>query len=156
MGQVTEKGRDLMDTARDNGFAKVDFNRLLCCNQLIEKDSQFLATFQKEGFDIPLKNANCIPTMVCIAAVKDSKERDEETYEEIEDRELEPLIARTYEYPQTENASKMEPLASSSSGMQLCEAMAGELKRSQQILTVVFYKFLTRVVFSNWSTSSPR
>ena len=65
--------------------------------------------------------------MVCIAAVKESKERDEEAFGEIREREIEPLVARSYEYPQTENVSKTKPLAASSSGMQLCEAMAGKL-----------------------------
>lgn len=130
MGQVLEKGKVLGENVRDNVIGKVDFMRLLCCNQLVEKESQLLATYRKAGFDVPLKNANCIPTMVCIAAVKDSKERDEEAFEEIEDREMEPLIARTYEYPQTELESKIKPLAASSSGMQLYEAMAGKLHGS--------------------------
>ncbi|GFH43940.1 predicted protein [Chaetoceros tenuissimus] len=62
--------------------------------------------------------------MACIAAVEDSKERDEEALREIEDREIEPLVARTYEYPETANVSKTKPLAASSSGMRLHEAMA--------------------------------
>lgn len=152
MGEVIEKGRDLMDTARDNGFAKIKFSKLLCCNQLIEKESQLLATFQREGFDIPLENPLFIPAMVCIAAVKDSKDRDEETFGEIKGREIEPLIARTYEYPQTENESKTEPLAKSSSGMQLCEAMAGKLNF---ILTDIWWHILTNLHCSDGSSSCP-
>jgi hypothetical protein len=127
MAQLIEKGRDLMDTAVDNGMAKIKFRNLLCCNQLIEKESQFLETFKKAGFDIPMKNSHRIPTMVCIAAVKDSKERDEESLHQIKDREIEPLIGRTYEYPNANTMSKTVPLAASSSGMHLCEAMAGKL-----------------------------
>lgn len=121
--EVISKGRDVMDDIRDNGFSKINFCNLLCCNQLIEKRSQMIH-FLHKYFDIPLKNPNCIPTMVCIAAVKDSKERDEETLEDIEDREIEPLIGRTYEYPNAPNHEDVPKLAHSSSGMKMYEAMA--------------------------------
>ncbi|GFH43942.1 hypothetical protein CTEN210_00416 [Chaetoceros tenuissimus] len=90
--EVISKGRDVMDDIRDNGFSKINFGNLLCCNQLIEK--------------------------------KNSKERDEETLEEIEDREIEPLIGRTYEYPNAPIDEDVPKLAHSSSGMKMYEAMA--------------------------------
>ena len=121
--EVIAKGRDVMDEIRDNGFSKINFGNLLCCNHLIEKKSQMI-DFLEKYFNIPLKNPHCIPTMVCIAAVKDSKDRDEEALEEIENREIEPLIGRTYEYPNSHTDEDVPKLAHSSSGMKMYEAMA--------------------------------
>lgn len=117
------KGRDMIDEAREKCFKSMSLKNILFSNQLVRQDSQVIDVLQPD-FDKPLRQKHCIPTMVCIAAVKERLAfiEKEETLDEIASRELEPLIARTYDYPKTFNSSI--PLASSSSDMRLYQAMA--------------------------------
>jgi len=86
---------------------------------LVEKKHHILSILEKR-FDQPLKSEG-IPTMALIAAKVNDEDQDE-LEEDVSKRDYEPLIARTYEYPN--NRLNNKPLADSTSSMKLFEAMA--------------------------------
>jgi len=85
---------------------------------LVEKKNHILSILEKR-FDQPLKSEG-IPTMALIAAKVNDEDQDELEVD-VDKRDYEPLIARTYEYP---NRLNNKPLAKSTSSMKLFEAMA--------------------------------
>lgn len=123
---VVLHGRDMMDHVTENSLRKLSPMNLLCCDDMIQEGTQ-IKDVLKEFYDIPLLQPNCIPTMTLISAIKDGDEysAEEERIGDIDKRDLEPLIARTYEYPpQPESLRKIKPLAYSTSNMKMYEAMA--------------------------------
>ncbi|GFH52481.1 hypothetical protein CTEN210_08957 [Chaetoceros tenuissimus] len=114
---LSMKCRVMIDEAREKCFKSMSLKNIVFSNQM-----------------------HCIPTTVCIAAVKERLAfiEKEETLDEIASRELEPLIARTYDYPKTFNSNI--PLASSSSDMRLYQAMA-----ATSVAPVVFDSVKTEV-----------
>lgn len=123
---VVLHGRDMMDHVTENSLRKLSPINLLCCDDMIQEGTQ-VKDVLKEFYDIPLLQPHCIPTMTLISAIKDGDEysAEEEWIGDIDKRDLEPLIARTYEYPtQPESLRKIKPLAYSTSGMKMYEAMA--------------------------------
>lgn len=64
------KGRDMIDEAGEKSFKSISLKNILFSNQLVRKDSQVIDVLQPD-FDKPLRQDYCIPTMVCIAAVKE-------------------------------------------------------------------------------------
>lgn len=130
---VLAEGRNMMDLTKEKSFRKLTPLNLLSCNPMIEEGIQPV-DFLKDHFDIPLRNPNCIPTMTLISSIKDSENEyslEGESFGHCETWCIEPLIARTYEYPsQTQssrhfqNDRKNKPLAYSSCDMRLYEAMA--------------------------------
>lgn len=127
---VLLEGRNMMDLATEKSLRKLSPLNLLSCNPMVEEGTQ-LVDVLKDHFDFPLLSPDCIPTMTLISSIKDTEDEYSLEGESFGHCNIEPLIARTYEYSsQTQssrhiqNDSKNKPLAYSSCDMRLYEAMA--------------------------------
>lgn len=122
---VCEKMKEVGDLIREKCFKKISFCNLLFCNNLIKDSDSNIVNVLKNDFEKPLRSDSYIPTMVCIASVKDNDIVDLNSNNHSKKREFEPFVARTYDYPpQCCEEQDVIALANSSSDMMLNEAMA--------------------------------
>lgn len=130
MDDMIRDGRTEIDEYRENSFGNIDFANLCCCGtrSLIPYSKQMVKYMKKNYGDIPLRQKHAIPAMACISVVKQNPtlSAEEERIADISKREVVPLIARTYDYPnENDRYMKDDNYIQNSSGMKLYEAMAG-------------------------------
>eukprot|EP00554_Chaetoceros_debilis_P003506 CAMPEP_0194090652 /NCGR_PEP_ID=MMETSP0149-20130528/39979_1 /TAXON_ID=122233 /ORGANISM="Chaetoceros debilis, Strain MM31A-1" /LENGTH=336 /DNA_ID=CAMNT_0038774975 /DNA_START=55 /DNA_END=1062 /DNA_ORIENTATION=- len=121
---VCAKMKDVGDLIREKCFSKISFLNLLCCNNLIKGTDSSVVNVLKDDYEKPLRSDSYVPAMVCIASVKDNEGDMDLNNDNVDVREFEPFVARTYEYPESSKRNISDALAKSSSDMMMHEAMA--------------------------------
>ena len=115
-------GRNVIDELQEKVFGNISLaNLCFCRHTLIDKDHEIISVL-KDAYNAPLKS-RLVPAMAVIASVKKNEEgyyfddnhnpnsAQDDDLKTIQNREFEPFIAHTFEYPEENQESHLLKVA---------------------------------------------